>query len=263
MKRGLLILAGLMLIASQASAFGFNYSVFDGWDPLEVGENDVSHYDYPHGVGYQPSPGGNEGEKFDIEGFKAVCDDDYVYIAMSNSYQNGYYQESRYWPGVDYFIGDVFMTTNDGTKLAIDLPQYTGWSSSGGTLDLLSGVSAQGIPVMDGTYGSYPSVAAAAGDYQAIGADNTYSDGVDFYLTNWEDYETDPLGGRGPDDVWVWEFRIDRDLLPTFTSLDMHVAASCGNDWANEDCNDAVPEPATMLLFGLGLAGAAVIRRRR
>ncbi len=60
------------------------------------------------------------------------------------------------------------------------------------------------------------------------------------------------------------------DITPIMTSIggdlltfDAHWTMSCGNDFINGGADVPVPEPATMMLFGTGLAGLAAIYRRK
>ncbi|MFZ5759553.1 MAG: PEP-CTERM sorting domain-containing protein [Thermodesulfobacteriota bacterium] len=60
------------------------------------------------------------------------------------------------------------------------------------------------------------------------------------------------------------------DISPIMTSIggdlltfDAHWTMSCGNDFINGGADVPVPEPATMMLFGTGLAGLAAIYRRK
>jgi hypothetical protein len=85
------------------------------------------------------------------------------------------------------------------------------------------------------------------------------------------------LGDDNGKPNWAIQFTIDQtvfeSLLPTlngfpdYSNLVLHWTLECGNDWidteAPGDREPVVPEPATLTLFGLGLATMGMMRRRR
>ncbi|RKX19923.1 MAG: hypothetical protein DRP51_06595, partial [Candidatus Zixiibacteriota bacterium] len=64
---------------------------------------------------------------------------------------------------------------------------------------------------------------------------------------------------------YVFEFEFDADLIRDFdnyNSVTFQNTLNCNNDLV-EKSYPAVPEPATLILFGLGSLGLAACRKRR
>jgi len=166
-------------------------------------------------------------------------------------------------------MGDLFIGI-DGAEysLAMDSQGMTEGTSGSTRMYDVSGNNWNYIPSIVGGYGndSYPyaSIKNAVGAFdKGASSQADMSSEIDVYL-GWErGYESD-FGALTSDggDTYVWEFRLHRSLIGDFKDLEFHASLACGND-VLEGSYTAIPEPATALLFALGLAGAAVIRRRR
>ncbi len=246
-----LFLLTLVLMLGATPAFAFNFNLYDfGATPFDH-NNNWAPITYPYNVGNLPSPGtlGEGGEAFDLEGLKVAVTDDFVYVAIANSF--GYTAHSSAW-NQDYDLGDLFIGKDGGAyTYAIDIVD-------GGSNGLYSVGASTGLLNQPGSYYGTP-IADLVGEYQMTQGSKLGD--VTSMLTFWEDYETGYLE-PGNGDTYVYEFCFDRALLGDFNSLDFHLTLGCGNDLMEESFS-AVPEPTTMLLFGLGLVGAAVFRRRK
>jgi len=81
--------------------------------------------------------------------------------------------------------------------------------------------------------------------------------------TYWPTLESYPMQGNG--NTYVFEFEFDADLIRDFdnyNSVTFQNTLNCNNDLV-EKSYPAVPEPATLILFGLGSLGLAACRKRR
>ncbi len=103
----------------------------------------------------------------------------------------------------------------------------------------------------------------AYGDYNPAIPFNDYFGGQGYFLGTW----SDPDGPASDDDV---SFDVDATALYNY-SLDHNIAFGIDPDchyYASRvtfdvTTTDPIPEPGTLILVGLGLAGVGLIRRRK
>ncbi len=255
MKRILMILGALVLIGSYNTAFGFSWTggYYDhGATPFDD-NNNTAPIEYPYGVGYLPAPGviGEGGEGFDEEGFFVAFDDDYMYVALANSFGMSAYSETY---DASFRQGDIFFGYGGARNtFAIDV--------STGNLRAVD--SWRYIQNMEGSYYFHAPTRLRVGAHEVLIGDvlGTANQNLSF----WEGLESDPLS---PDhtngDTYVFEWRIDRSILGWNEASDIffHTTVGCGNDLI-EYTYPGVPEPATMLLLGLGMLGAGFASRKK
>jgi len=249
---------GFVLAGGSAYAFSFSYypefgtSVFDA-------NNNTSPINYP-GVGYLPSPGSyaEGGENFDEEGLFLGYKNGSLYGALTNSFGAGAYSPS--WQQT-YATGHLFFGLNGAyDQFAINL-------ADGKLYKVNAWENIQNIP---GSYYSNATIRNKVGAFRMTSG--VYIATLsDFMMTSLKNYEgvaegPNPLAPSSNRDTYVYEWRIDMSLLSSYMSgpaskAKFHHTLGCGNDLIEREV--AIPEPTTLILFGSGLLGFALYRRRR
>ena len=242
-----LALATLFCVSS-ASAFSWSY--YDFGNAYFDGHNNTSDITYPGGVGSLPSPGnlGEGGEKFDLEGLNYAYDNDFIYLSVTSSFNEGAYSSA--W-NQTYGRGDLFFGFG-GNKYDYAI------TSDGRLVDVST---YNEISTKPGTYYNYASIRAAAGAWR-VGTGSTLGN-VNILKSYDATLESNPMFGGGAG-TYVWEYRFSRALLSDFGNgmITFHQTLECGNDLMEKQY-ESVPEPATMVLFGIGLAGLGAKLRGR
>lgn len=241
MKKFVLILC-ICLFASPTFAFTWTYHDF-GTDYFDL-NNNWAPIDYPI-LGHQPAPGPYSpgGEYYDLEGLNYHIDSDFLYLSLTNSF--GY--------SIDGFrLGDMFIgDAQNKYKYALDL-------DAGGTNHGFYEVSSWNVIQQGNSYYDYIDIRNAAGAHELD--QGTYLGSAMSMMTDVGDFETGYLT-PGDGQTYIWEMKIDKSLINggNLAGLSFHINVGCGNDLIET----VIPEPTTMLLFGLGLLGTAAYRRRK
>ncbi len=241
-------LLALALIGST-SLHAFSWTYYDFGSNYFDEHNNTSEISYPGGIGYVPSPGllAEGGERFDFEGLNMAYDDNYVYLSVTSSFNEGSYSSS--W-NQTYGRGDLFFGFG-GNKYDYAL------TSDGRLVDVTTW---NGISNKPGTYYNNVAIRNAAGAWRVGSGTNLGS--VDILKTYDASLETNPFVA-GQTGTWVWEYRFSRSLLTDFGigKMTFHQTLECGNDLMEKEY-EGVPEPGTLMLLGVGLAGLGVKLRR-
>lgn len=254
MKKLLTMVLTLVFMAGVASAqVNTNFFNFDSADDMFDTNNNWSPIEYPFPIGNEPSPGGFDvgGEVFDLEGIFVSEDDDNIYIGVTNT--SGW---SVFANGNEWWMGDLFITTNTGNMFAIDLTNDIDADGYNADFWMVSEYSL--IPDIPGGYGNNPSIVAQAGAFEVLDG-QLIEESVQSYLWSFDDgFESNPMFA-GQTYTHFYEFCFDKDLLGDYSSFSLSQTMRCGNDAIGYN---PVPEPTTIALFGLGLLGAGIVRRR-
>ena len=248
MKKALILMATLLfLFAGNAMAIDWTWAgdVFD--QEIFDFNNDWSPISYPDLPPNTPSPGGDMGELFDLEGAKCGMDDNYLYFAITNSVGNGVWYEGYY-----YEVGDLFFGFNGAdATFGIDYDDGAVYMNT---------ATPFGIPDTPAGYDENLSIVNAVGAFDINTAGSQYLG--------------DALGDMHmaqevvPDDTYVLEIAIAKSMFDIdFSAVSMisvRQTIACGNDLLVKDCpTNVVPEPGTLALLGLGLLGTGLFARRK
>lgn len=257
----LLVLIVVFGLTNAVMGFTWTAGYYDHSTTPFDHNNNTAPINYPYGVGYLPSPGQlyDGGEDFDLEGFFVNFDDDYMYVAMTNSF--GMDVVSPAW-GTTFRQGDVFFGFG-GEKNTFAIDVSTGNLVEVGAWDYIQDIG--------GSYYDDEYLRERVGAFEV-------TQGLDLgtasqTMTFWENLEYDPFyAPDGPltppegvsGDTYVFEWKISRNLLnwDGTSEIFFHTTLGCGNDLI-EYVHGAIPEPTTMVLLGLGLFGAGILARRK
>lgn len=252
-----LAIALLLSVALSTSAHAFSWNLYDyGVGPFDY-NNNWSPIDYPYGIGHLPSPGyiSEGGEKFDLEGFHAAISGSTLFMSMTSSFVDSVYSTGwKTW----YRQGDIFINVDGGDwDYALDVSAN----------QLVRVDSWNYITDKTGSYYDDALIRDAAGAFEV--ASGTSLTGAAYVHTYYAGLETNPLAPSTYQGTHVMEWGVDLSGLSAGDiaalsggTLQFHATLECGNDLIEQGMNP-IPEPGTLMLLGLGMAGLAFRLRRR
>jgi hypothetical protein len=258
MKRLLLVTILIMFMVSPS--FGFTWTYYDFGGSYFDYNNNWSPVNFPL-IGNVPAPGPYTpgGEEYDLEGLNWAADADYIYLSITNSF--GYLASNS---AGDFRLGDLFFgTASNPYMFALDL-QAGG--NVGNLWQINDSTGWNFIQDTANSYGEFPypyggSIRDAMGAHEINFGGNVADMGslASGMMTDLGDIEVGYMT-PGNGGTYVWEIRVDNPGNAfNYEPIWVHLNVGCGNDLLVSE----IPEPTTMLLFGMGLLGTGSMFRRR
>ncbi len=287
-KKSLIICLSVIVLAMGYSSvvragsvsghiFKSGVSIWDagGWTEFQDSDNGSNPEDYRNGSYVNPGYGA---QAFDAEYLFYKLDGDILSLGLQTGFDIG---DGKYSTGgTDYWAGDLALSFDGSINYshAVDFGLETkdwgqhlvgadGGVSSGGThvgSHSADGIDAAGLYENVG-WNTHVISAHSASNPFAMGDGNLVDAGgtnYDFAALNTSFTGTTEFGDASfyrQVSFNISQFRQSDNTL----SVNAHWTMSCGNDAVNGSIHEPVPEPGTIALLGVGLAGLAGVGARR